>query len=167
MDATERWFKIALDVLLTIIVAIAMRLWLDGYLVWLAAFFLAHTLNFLFNGQLWAVLKHYGLVRLSYSEFASYLRPMSRRARGEPSIEWAGIFGSLARGQWSTRSDLDVRLVRKPGRWNGLRACAFVLAERARALIHGFPLDVYVLDDPARLVAMRDDEWPQTMSGSL
>jgi predicted nucleotidyltransferase len=164
MDATERWFKLALDGLLTVLAAIPLRIWFRSDMAWLAAFILAHTLNFLFNGQLWGVLKHYGLVRLSRPVFESHLCQLSRRTRNEPSIRWAGVYGSLARGGWSPTSDLDVRLVRKPGVANALRACVFVLAERSRALLHRFPLDIYVLGDPGQLAAMRGDEWPQTIS---
>ena len=166
MDTTERWFKLTLDVLLTVVAAAPLLTRFRSHMAWLAAFTLAHTLNFLFNGQLWGVLKHYGIGGLSRPEFESYLCHLSRRTGNEPSILWAGVYGSLARGDWSPASDLDVRLVRKPGMINALRGCLFVLAERSRALIRRFPLDIYVLDDPGQLATMRDDEWPQAINGS-
>ena len=166
MDTTERWFKLALDFLLTALAAIPLGIWFRSHMAWPAAFLLAHTLNFLFNGQIWGVLKHYGIGRLSHAEFESYLCQLSQRTGNEPSILWAGVYGGLARGNWSPTSDLDARLVRRPGMINALRACLFVLAERSRALIRKFPLDIYVLDGPGKLSAMRDDEWPKTISGS-
>jgi hypothetical protein len=163
MDATERWFKLGLDALLTALAVMPLRIWLDHPMAWLAAPILAHTVNFLLNSHLWGVLKHYGSVRVSHPAFESYLYHLSRRIGNEPSIDWSGVYGSLARGQWSATSDLDIRLVRKPGLSNALRACTFVLAERSRALIHRFPLDLYVLDDPGYLDAMHLDERPHAI----
>lgn len=165
MDATERWFKVGLDVLLTVLAAIPLRHWFHGRSAWAVALPLAHSLNFLFNGQVWGVLKHYGIGRLSRAGFHPYLCQLARRIGNEPSILWAGVYGSLIRGNWSPTSDLDIRLVRKPGLINALRACLFVLVERSRALIHRFPLDIYVLDDSRQLAAMREDGWPLTTSG--
>jgi predicted nucleotidyltransferase len=163
MSTTERRFKLALDALLTILAAIPLSTWLRWEMAWLAAFLQAHTLNFLFNGHLWGVLKHYGAVRLRRSEYQTYLCLLSSRIGAEPSIQWAGVYGSLVRGDWSPTSDLDVRLVRKPGAANAMRACLFVLSERSRALVAKFPLDIYLLDDPGQLDAMRADESPQAI----
>lgn len=165
MDAAERRFKLLLDVLLTVLMAIPLLLCFRGRTAWAAAFLLAHTLNFLLNGQLWGVLKHYGIGRLSRAGFHSYLCRLACRIGNEPSILWAGVYGSLVRGNWSSTSDLDIRLVRKPGVINALRACLFVLSERSRALIRRCPLDIYVLDDLGQLAAMREDGWPLTTSG--
>jgi predicted nucleotidyltransferase len=160
MDATERWFKIALDILLTALLGILLSVWFHWYVAWLVALVIAHSLNFLFNAQLWGLLKHFNLVRTSRTEFDEYLERLSERIRAEPSIQWAAAYGSLVRGEWKETSDLDVRLVRKPGLWNGLRACWFSLSERTRALVSKFPLDLFVLDDPGMLTLMRDDEPP-------
>ena len=166
MDTAERRFKLLLDVLLTGLVAIPLLLCFRSRGAWVAAFLLAHSLNFLFNGQLWGVLKHYGIGRLSRAGFESYLCQLARRIGNEPSILWAGVFGSLIRGDWSPTSDLDVRLVRKPGVSNALRACIFVLVERSRALTRRFPLDIYVLDDLSQLAAMREEGNPLATSST-
>jgi predicted nucleotidyltransferase len=160
MDPTERRFKLAVDAFLTVLAAVPLGLWLRWDLAWLAAFLLAHTLNFLANGHLWGVLKHYGAVSLRRPEFDAYLHRLAGRISAGPGIHWAGIYGSLVRGQWSPTSDLDVRLIRKPGTANALRACLFVLIERSRALLHRFPLDIYLLDGPGRLASLRHDEPP-------
>jgi predicted nucleotidyltransferase len=140
VDRTERWFKLSLDLGLTVLLSLPLH-------HWLAAFLLAHSLNFFFNGQLWGVLKHYGLVHWAYDDFNAYVDELAQRARRESSIQSLYVYGSLARGEWNDRSDLDARLLRKPGLVNGLRSCLFLLAERTRALIKRFPLDLYVLDN--------------------
>jgi glycosyltransferase involved in cell wall biosynthesis len=160
MDRTELLFKIGLDIGLTMLLWILFSL-LPG-LPWfgtlLAAFLAAHTLNFLFNGQMWVVLRCFHLVSHSREEFSGYLQGLSNRIQLEPSIRWAAAYGSLVRGEWHEHSDLDVRLVRKAGFWNGLRACSFALRERTRAFRRRFPLDLFVLDGSRLLSRLRDDE---------
>ena len=68
------------------------------------------------------------------------------------------IVNVTVRGEWKETSDLDMRLVRRPGVRNGLRACWFVMKERTRANMRRFPLDVFLLDDFSRLDRLRHDE---------
>jgi hypothetical protein len=166
MDATERWFKVALDIVATALLARPLLLHFRSSPVWVVSCLVAHTLNFLFNGHLWGVLKHYGIGQANRASFESYLAQLARRTGSEPSILWAGVYGSLVRDKWTPTSDLDIRLVRKAGVTNALRACIFVLGERSRALIHRFPLDIYVLDSPEKLSTMREDGWALTTSSN-
>jgi hypothetical protein len=162
MDRTERVFKIGIDLILTIILGSLLSLVSGISWIWavVLGFLVAHTLNFLFNGQVWVVLKHFDLVSHSQAEFEQYLRLLSERVRAEPSIQWAAAYGSLVRGEWHEHSDLDVRLLRQAGFWHGLRACWFVVAERTRALLSTFPLDMFVLDGSGKLAKLRSDEQP-------
>ena len=77
-----------------------------------------------------------------------------------PAVKYVVAYGSLVREEWSSTSDLDARLIRYPGRLNGLRACWFLLCERTRALLAGFPLDMYLLDDEGSLQKLEADERP-------
>lgn len=158
MDPTERWFKLGLDAVLTALLAPLLGLFLRPVPALLLSFLVAHTLNFLFNGQLWGALKQYGLVYTSPQALERYLSGLRRRALREPSIRHLYVYGSLAREEWSPFSDLDARLVRRPGFFNGLSACWFVLKERSRALFARFPLDLYVVDRVGNLKKLRPDE---------
>jgi hypothetical protein len=158
MDPTERWFKIGLDCILTGLFLLLLRQRLALAPALLLSFLAAHTLNFLFNGQLWGVLKQYNLVHTTPQTFEEYCASLSRRARCEPSIYHLYAYGSLSRHEWTSSSDLDVRLVRRPGFRNGLRACWFVLRERSRALIAIFPLDIYIIDRNSGLGKLCSDE---------
>jgi predicted nucleotidyltransferase len=163
MDWTERVFRIGVEVALAsvfLFLLVPVGRFPIGWAVTIA-FLIAHTLNFLFNGQMWVVLKHFNLVKHSRAEFDEYLGQLAEKIRTEPSIGRAAVYGSIVRGEWNPASDLDVRLVRRTGVANGLRACWFVLRERTRALLNKFPLDIYVLDGPERLVEMRADELPR------
>jgi predicted nucleotidyltransferase len=158
MDSTERRFKLSLDLLLTLAFAPALNLLLADGMAWVLGFLLAHTLNFLFNSQIWGVLKTYGYEQQPYAKFTQYLDQLGYRAAVEPSIDRLIVYGSLARQEWSPASDLDARILRKIGFLNGLRACWFLLKERSRALFNRFPLDLYVIDDINSLYKLRADE---------
>jgi predicted nucleotidyltransferase len=124
------------------------------------AVFISHTINFIFNAQLFVVLKHYGLVHHTDKEFSNYIDEFKRRLSKESSIRFAAIYGSFVRGKCTSSSDLDVRLVRNLGWIAGLRACIFLLRERTFASFSGFPLDIYVLDDYSRLNLLNRIEDP-------
>ena len=160
LDSTERRFKIGLDILLTAFGALLLGIWFSWWISWSVAFFIAHTLNFLLNGHLWGVLKHYGLVRHSHTSFKGYVDGIVNRTATMPPIKYVVAYGSLSRGEWSAASDLDARVVRYPGQINGLRACWFLMGERTRALLAGFPLDMYLLDDERPLQKLKANERP-------
>ena len=168
MDRTERWFKLAIDGIVTAAVGIPIGLLsplgLGPALV--VGFLLAHTANWVFNGQIFVVLKAFGGVRHSMDQWERYMRGLNDRIRREPSIRWAGAFGSLVRGQFSETSDLDVRIIRQSGFVNAIRACWFVLKERTRAFFSGYPLDIYVLDSERLLEKLRGDEAPVILHGT-
>jgi predicted nucleotidyltransferase len=143
---------------LTVLCVFPLQQWLPDHIAWPAAFLVAHSTNFFFNGQLWGVLKCYDLVRWERPRFEAYVAGMAERARGEPAIQALIAYGSLARAEWNPASDLDARIIRAPGWLNGLRACLFLMGERTRALAARFPLDVYVIDSLDTLGRLRRDE---------
>lgn len=148
MDRTERAFKLGLDGILWLLLGGALRRVFHLPGGWAAGlgFLGAHTLNFLFNGQVFGVLKHYGGVRRSREGFNAEVEGLQERMAREPDIVYAAAYGSLARGAWSPTSDLDVRIVRAPGLRSAWRVSWFAVAERTRALWRRFPLDLLVLD---------------------
>lgn len=151
MDWSERLFKIGLDGLLTLLIWLLVDRWLNGLGGIFASFLIAHTLNFLFNGHLWGILKFYDKVHWKRAEFVRYTRQLWRRASKQTCFERVLLYGSVACDQWRSSSDLDVRLVRRPGLLNGILACFFAMSERTRALFAHFPLDIYVSDDEKSL----------------
>lgn len=158
MDPTERRFKLGMDLIVTLALGLILSARVKGTIAWLCGFLIAHTLNFLFNGQIWGVLKTYGYLEQSSAAFTSYIEQLRMRAAAEPSIERLIVYGSLARRDWSPTSDLDGRIVRKPGFRNGIRSCWFLMRERSRALVRRFPLDLYVVDNASSLSKLRADE---------
>lgn len=163
MDLTELCFKLGIDILLTILFSFIFSIWLPLAFAVLLGWIIAHSINFLFNGQIFVVLKHFGDVTHELSEFTQYILALKSRLSQEPSIQWAAIYGSMTRGELKKTSDLDIRLIRYPGFINGIRACWFILLERTRAHLNHFPIDYLVLDSPRLLKRLRPDEPPQVI----
>lgn len=160
MDITEMIFKLTTDIFLAAVLALITVRWLSIIPALLFGLFIGHSVNFILNGQVFVVLKHFGDVRHEQHEFDRYLRATKDRIRTEPSIRWAAIYGSMSREELKETSDVDLRLIRHPGFVNGIRSCWFVLRERTRAHLHQFPLDVLLLDSPRLLRRHRSDEIP-------
>ncbi|MCE5257578.1 MAG: nucleotidyltransferase domain-containing protein [Chloroflexi bacterium] len=160
MDHSERAFKITTDVLFTVLFYLVLSRWLLLAPAICLAFILAHTINLLLNGHIYAVVKSFGYVQTDKSVFDAYLSSLRGRIQHEPSLRWAAAYGSVARGELSATSDLDVRVIRFPGFVNGIRACIFVCRERTQAHLRRFPLDILLLDSPRLLSRLRPDEPP-------
>lgn len=160
MDITERSFKVGLDLILFLVVVGILSTWFGPLLAIGLGLVVAHTLNFVFNGQIWCVVKHFDDVQLTKSEFDQEVERLRVRATHEPYIVYAAAYGSLARDQWSPTSDLDVRLIRAPGVRSALRVCWFAMRERARAFWIKFPLDIFVLDGYESLNKLAEKNFP-------
>lgn len=148
VDKTERLFKLFIDVILIVPISylLAASLSVPLFLSVSVAFIVGHTLNYLFNGQFFVASKNIGLKKTSTERFKRYARDLKKRIASEDSILAAAMFGSISRNELKMTSDLDVRIVRRGGLANGLKASVFLLKERSRAFIFRFPLDIYVAD---------------------
>lgn len=160
MDRTERIFKILIDISLFVALSVIMMKSMGFYMSIFLAVFVAHSLNWIFNGQIFVSLKNLSLTENELEDFIIYSKNLKKRISNEESIIAAAIFGSLSRDELKSSSDLDVRIIRKPGFVNGFRGCVFVLLERSRAFFSKFPLDIIVLDNLESLKKLRKDEPP-------
>jgi len=163
MDTTERVFKILFDVSLFFPAYFVFRLHSNALASVFMAFILAHTLNWIFNGQIFVLLKNLRLTKTEAERFTEYLDDLKKRISRERSILATAAFGSLSRSELKETSDLDIRIIRKKGLINGFRACSFVLVERSRAFFNKFPLDIYVSDTIDHLSKL--DENPTVIYG--
>jgi hypothetical protein len=166
LDRTQRIGRVVFEIVPTMILAgliggIA-RIPLSSVWLWCAGLFLAHTLNWVLNGNWWAgVLFAFPRLRNRGERVTcAYLNGLADRLKRDRAISGAMIFGSVSRGQWHERSDLDVRLLRRPGAWNAVAGVLILLRERWIALWSRQPLDIYLADGIPFLKKMRDDEPP-------
>src|SRR6185437_6163282 len=82
------------------------------------------------------------------------------RVQKSGSVCGVFIFGSISRGVWHRRSDIDMRFVRRPGILNLILAASLTMRERFLALEWWQPLDLYLADDTGFFKKMRRDEVP-------
>jgi len=160
MDRTEKIFFLLLDGIFFLPIFFAFLALSNLSSSIILAVVITHTLHWLFNGHLYVLLKNLRLSKIELDCFAKYLSDLRERAKKEKSILAIAAFGSLSRRQLSESSDLDIRIIRRPGVINGMRACLFTLLERGRALMSKIPLDVYTLDGFQNLSKLCPDEPP-------
>lgn len=153
MDKREAILKISLDFALTIILIFI-------GLSWWISLFIAHSLNFAFNGQWFAMYTHMGATNVTPEKFIQYIVKMQRRLEKCSFIDDAIVFGSLSRGIYKSTSDMDIRVCPKHGAVNWIKAILWGVVERFRAFVYGFPLDMYIFDLVTVTQKMRSDEPP-------
>lgn len=117
------------------------------------AVIIAHTLNFLVNGQFWVCLRYCPGYRQQPAVLAARLASLLDRVAALPWLEEAVLIGSTARrpDNPGPRSDVDLRLVFPPGLGGWLRVNLLLLELRAMAFVNRLPLDVYAYEHPASL----------------
>jgi hypothetical protein len=166
LDRTQRIGRVVFEIVPTVILA-----WLIGAIggvglssvrLWCASLLIVHTLNWVLNGNWWAgvLFAFPGLRNRGNRATCDYLNRMAERLRRDRSISGAMIFGSVSRGQWHERSDLDLRLLRRRGVCNGIAGVLVLSRERCIALWNRQPLDIYLADGILFLKRMRPDEPP-------
>lgn len=161
-DRTEKTFKITFDLLLTALLFLIIPN-SDLVIGLTTSFFISHSFNWIFNGQLFALAKNFRLVHNEPERIIKYADGIKNRASNNKSINCVAVYGSLVRGEIKSTSDLDMRIIRNPGILNGFYACIFGFKERFRALVSRFPLDLYVIDSPKHLLKMSSNEVPEIL----
>lgn len=158
MNWRETLVKLTLDILL-IITGVSLGL------AWYWALLIAHTLNFCFNGQWFAMFTHMGANGVSADFFLKETLRWAEKLSRCHCIACALAFGSLARGEYKSTSDIDLRLVPAPGEWNFWCCVLLALSMRCSAFVRGYPLDLYVFPLPVLTKKMRIDEPPVLLAG--
>lgn len=161
MGRRELLGRLVLESVLAIAAAAALAL--AGASAMLAALFgvvVAHTLQFLLNGQFWVCMRYSPSWSPDPERNLRFLQRTVAGLRARPWLREAVCIGSLggAAGRASRRSDLDLRLVFPPGVAGFLRAHGLLLRLRTHALFARVPLDLYAWDGPEGLLRHRSDE---------
>ena len=166
LDRTQRLGRVVFEIVPTMILAGLLAgiagIPLSSVWLWCVSLFIVHTLNWVLNGNWWAGLL-FALPNLHNRgdrATCDYLNRMADRLRHDRAISGAMIFGSVSRGEWHERSDLDIRLLRQRGLRSGIAGVLILFRERWIALWARQPLDIYLADDVLFLRSMRNDERP-------
>jgi predicted nucleotidyltransferase len=165
MDKTELFFYLILSLIFTLLlyfILYAHGLFSSQWARILAAAIGARTLTYLFNDHFWGgLLVSFGFIKnCGRKNIRKYLIDSQRRISRCDSIHTYNVYGSLVRGEFHSKSDLDVRYIRRPGIMNGLAATSFAAKERVIAFLRRIPLDSFVGDNVEFLDKMRSDEIP-------
>jgi len=161
MDPTERNFKIFLDLLLAGLFAVILSQFINPICSISCGLIAAHTINWLFNGHLFVIGRFIGFTSNQPESILQYMNDVQRRIQNADFLLGGIIIGKIARGGGiSSTSDVDIRLVRRKGFLNGLKASYWSLNERSRALFNKFPLDLYTHDNLETLNRLNPDEKP-------
>jgi predicted nucleotidyltransferase len=166
LDVTECIARVFFEVFPTVVLVFILKLlmaisFLNVWL-WIVSVIIVHTLNWMFNFTFWAnIIFAFPWLR-NPGEVATkeYLNIMACRLKHCNAISGILLYGSVARGQWHDRSDLDIRFLRRPGFINGLKAAVLHTRERVIAFLCRQPLDSYIADGENFLLKMRKDEVP-------
>lgn len=159
MNDYERFLKLTLDALvITLIFVISATDPTPGILALL--FVLAHTLNWIFNGHIFVLMRYVRPFPKTPDEFDSFVNKLQAWGERSSCVQGIAIYGSYCRGQLHENSDLDVRVLVERGVMSGLCGAVFCLMARWNAFFLAFPLDVYCSVGGDGLDRLRDDEHP-------
>lgn len=163
LDRTEKFYRVIWELIpfgLCVfgLSYISLPLWL----IILSSFVISHTLNWAFNDNIWTCIQFTfpWAMNPGNEKTLAYLEDMERRFSKYDCVTGVMVYGSLSRGVWHEKSDLDTRIMRKSGIWNGFKCYILVHLKRLRAFYYKQPLDMYMADSVKFLDLMRDDEFP-------
>lgn len=165
-DRTERCIRIFTEVLLIAAVwflfgRISIISETNLSLLW--AFILVHSMSWYFVGNFWVYMldSFLWVHNPGINGVLEYINFVRRVFVKNDSCNAVLVYGSMCRGAFHGRSDLDLRIIRKPGLLVGLMAIFVGFAVRAVGAIKKVPVDLQVVDSLDFLnKQMRADEHP-------
>jgi len=166
LDRTQRLGRVVFEIvptaLLVGLLSAVGGIPLSSLRLWAVSVAVTHTFNWVLNGNWWAGMLFTFPGLRNPGEYATrdYLHKMATRLKTDRAISGVMLFGSISRGQWHGRSDLDVRLLRRPGWRHGVAGVLVLARERLIGFFARQPLDIYLADDIPFLRKMRADEFP-------
>ncbi len=150
-DKTEKIFKISFTLFFWVVFYIILKPLLPfsiGILV-LISFVIAHTLNWIVNGNFYNLIIHRLLLaKLTKKDLFNYMDNLEEKLQDKDWILYAASFGSICNGNLKDSSDVDISIVRKSGFNNAISAILFSIKEKKYADFNKIPLELYISDSP-------------------
>ena len=163
MDKGEVLSRIVIELIEFSIVSILINAVMNNLLAsTIIGFIIVHTWNWVTNCLFWAIIifAFPNLKNPGAEKTQKYLNDMKNRLLKSESVSGLAIYGSVSRGAWHERSDIDIRILRKNGFLNLIDSVFVTMRERFIALIYKQPMDLYLADNIEFLKNMRSDEVP-------
>lgn len=164
LDKTEMFYRVVWEIipftifyfLLTTCAGVSMFISIT------VSFILSHTLNWIFNYNFWTGIDFTipKFRNLGNDGTIYYLRNVQKRVEKYDFITGCILYGSISRSVYGDKSDIDMRLLRSPGFFNGFKAYIVTFRERLIAVKSKCPMDLYLADDVKFLLKLRKDEKP-------
>lgn len=150
-DRTEKSYKFLFTIIFWIIIFCLIWDSANGsfFKTLLLSFFIAHSLNWIVNGNFYSLIVHrLLLVKQTKKKMFWYIDSFQQKIVSQEWVLYAAAFGSICKGTLKDSSDLDISIVRKPGFKNALLSILFLVLERKGADFKGIPLEIYISDTP-------------------
>lgn len=162
MDFGELTFRLILEITVIAFLWVVLSHFVDSEVSLLIATIIVHTFNWIFNGLFWAlvIFAFPNLKNPGAENTVAYLNSLRSRLLKSSSIVAVAVYGSVVRGKWHERSDIDIRFVRKPGLKSLIDAVSITMRERFLAFLFKQPMDLFLADNIDFLKKMRSDERP-------
>lgn len=166
-DFSERVFRIVIEILLMILCFNFFRF--NGMINFnimssaVFTFLICHTVMWMLDGNFWVyMLDSFGWIRNSgIKSIISYVRLCRRLFQSADLCNAILIFGSMCRGEFHERSDLDLRIIRRNDSWLGFLCLPAALFLRIVSFFILLPVDLQVADSYKFINhQMRKDEFP-------
>jgi len=164
LDQTEMFYRVIWEIIPFSMAAFLLATFTELRIAYILiiSFLISHTLNWIFNYNFWTCITFTfpSKTNPGRQQTIKYLAKMQNRMMKYDSIGGCMLYGSIARGKWHEKSDLDMRVLRKSGFINGFKSYLIICLERLIAFLEGQPLDLYLADSENFLNKMREDEFP-------
>jgi len=165
MDSGELFTRLFVELVEILLVYYFLKSLLPDYNLALhlcVSILIVHTWNWVTNCLFWAlvIFAFPDMKNPGAEPTITYLNNMRDRLLQSQSITGVAIYGSVSRGIWHSRSDIDMRILRKRGLTSLLPSSLITMRERFIAFISKQPIDLFLADDVDFLLKMRNDEMP-------
>ncbi len=150
-DRTEKIYKISFSIIFMILTYVILNQLVSypAINLILISFVIAHTLNWIVNGNFYNLIIHRLLLdQISKVDLFNYLISLENKLKDKDWIVYAASFGSICNGNLKDSSDVDISIVRKPGLKNAISAIVFSVLEKKYADLNKIPLELYISDTP-------------------
>jgi predicted nucleotidyltransferase len=161
-DRSDRWFRLLIEA----ICIGGTGMLLSRYDVahsYVIAFLIIHTLSWLLFGNFWVyMLDSFKWIKNpGIDSIIKYISLVRRIYESSGTCNAVLVYGSMCRGRFHNRSDLDLRIIRRVDSWKGFVALPISLVLRAYAFFVLLPVDFQVVDSMSFVKRqMRKDEHP-------
>ena len=128
---------------------------------------IAQTVNWITNDHFMDNMCHLNLIKNNNTKMFHDLLLLKTKLSRFSFIDFAGVYGRIARGESiHTGSDIDIRIIRKPGFFNAVKSAFVGHYLRTLAIFCLIPIDLQMWNKASDLNRMRKDENPLMLIGT-